>query len=187
MSGYLDAAKADQLLDWCRSAIDWQQWEISLFGRQVKQPRLTCWYGDPDAHYRYSGLRLEPLPWPTRLRRLRLNLEQELGVGFNSVLANAYRTGRDSMGWHADDEKELGDQPVIASVSLGETRRFLVRQKDGSGRGSRGINLEHGSLLTMRNRFQQTYQHSVPKTAKPVGWRINLTFRQVISGRSAAL
>jgi len=154
----------------------WQQQEIMLFGRRVRQPRLTAWHGDPEANYSYSGLRLTPAAWHPVLQELRSRLEALTGHTFNSVLANAYRHGNDSMGWHRDDEKELGCQPVIASISLGEERRFLVREK---GQKSRAIVLEHGSLLLMKGESQQRYQHSLPKTRRPIGVRINLTYRMI--------
>lgn len=168
--------EADIILTRLWKELDWQQQEIMLFGRRVMQPRLTAWYGDPEAVYTYSGLRLTPAPWHPVLLDLRRRLEVLTGHTFNSVLANAYRDGSDSMGWHRDDEKELGRQPVVASISLGEERRFLVREK---GQKSRAIVLEHGSLLVMKGESQQRYQHSLPKTRRLIGCRINLTFRMI--------
>lgn len=165
------------LLQKFRAELSWQQQEIRLFGRKILQPRLSCWYGDQDAAYAYSGLRLEPLPWHPDLLVLRHLLQETLQYRFNSVLANAYRDGRDSMGWHADDEKELGAEPLIASLSLGAPRRFLLRSRNGGETAS--LLLEHGSLLLMRGTSQKYYKHSIPKTAKPAGLRINLTFRHV--------
>lgn len=175
---FLPAGQADCLFQHCLVDLNWKHEEISLFGRKVKQPRLTCWYGDPEAKYRYSGLSLEPLAWTPALQELRQQLQQYLQVPFNSVLANAYRNGRDSMGWHSDDEPELGCAPVIASLSLGQNRRFLVRQRIPKARSSH-LELGHGSLLVMQGDFQSRYQHAVPKTARSVGHRINLTFRYV--------
>jgi len=174
---FLEDAYARSLLEKFHLELSWRQEEIRLFGRAVLQPRLSCWYGDMGADYSYSGLQLQPLPWHPQLLELQQRLQYRLGVPFNSVLANAYRDGRDSMGWHSDDEKELGAEPVIASISLGAGRRFLVRSKKGSAVAS--LQLEHGSLLVMRGRSQKDYRHSVPKTTRPVGLRINLTFRQV--------
>jgi len=165
------------LLEHLREELSWQQQEIRLFGRKVLQPRLSCWYGEPEARYTYSGLHLEPLPWHPALLELRNLLEETLGSPFNSVLANAYRDGRDSMGWHADDEKELGPEPLIASLSLGASRRFMLRSR--RGKETSGMMLDHGSLLLMRGKSQKTHQHSVPKTSRAVGLRINLTFRQI--------
>jgi len=174
---FLEDTYANSLLEKFHLELSWRQEEIRLFGRAVLQPRLSCWYGDKGADYTYSGLYLQPLSWHPQLLELQQRLQYRLGVAFNSVLANAYRDGRDSMGWHSDDEKELGAEPVIASISLGADRRFLVRSKKGSALAS--LQLEHGSLLVMRGRSQKDYRHSVPKTTKPVGLRINLTFRQV--------
>jgi len=155
----------------------WQQYDILLFGRRLAQPRLSAWYGAGEARYRYSGLQLDPLPWHPLLIDLKTKLEAQLQQEFNSVLANAYRDGRDGMGWHSDDEAELGSRPLVASISLGAERRFLVR-KNGESHAAE-LRLECGSLLVMKRGCQEIYQHSVPKTQKPVGLRINLTFRQI--------
>jgi alkylated DNA repair dioxygenase AlkB len=162
-----------------KSELRWQQREIVLFGRRVMQPRLVAWYGDQGAQYRYSGVTLEPLPWHPLLDGLRERLSIHCGTGFNSVLANAYRDGRDRMGWHRDDEKELGPEPVIASLSLGQERYFLLR-RDGAARSDR-ILLENGSLLVMRGRSQAEYRHSLPASSRPMKWRINLTYRCVLN------
>lgn len=175
--GFLPRACADALLQRLWRELDWRQDHIVLFGRRVPQPRLSCWIGDPDAAYRYSGLSLSPAPWHPELSRLRKRLERTLGRPFNSVLANAYRDGRDSMGWHADDEPELGLEPMIASLSLGACRRFLVRRVDGGP--TTAVELQHGSLLVMAGAAQASYRHAVPKTARPTGMRINLTFRSI--------
>lgn len=159
------------------ATLDWREQSITLFGRQVLQPRLMDWYADPGVRYRYSGLSLDPKPWPGALEALRGRLDDELDRAFNSVLCNAYRDGRDSMGWHADDEAELGSNPVIASVNLGAERRFRIRPRHGGP--SVGINLKGGSLLVMSGRSQVDFRHAVPKTRRPVGPRINLTFREV--------
>lgn len=178
-SGFIGRPEASRMLDRLWKELSWRQETITLYGRRVRQPRLTAWCGDPGAVYRYSGLTLEPLPWHPELLKLRDRLERKLGGAFNSVLANAYRNGGDSMGWHADDERELGARPVIASVSLGEERRFLLRKR-GDNR-SKGLVLEHGSLLVMKGDCQRNYQHSLPRTARDIGLRINLTYRFVRS------
>lgn len=174
---FLGQAQASRLLELFWAELNWQQEEIQLFGRKIPQPRLTSWYGDPDARYTYSGLHLEPQAWHPVLLELRTHLEDFLQRRFNSVLANGYRDGRDSMGWHADDEKELGTGPVIASLSLGACRRFLLR--DRRGNETMCLPLEHGSLLIMQGASQSAWKHSLPKTTRPVGLRINLTFRKV--------
>jgi len=174
---FLSGSETESMLVCLWQQLQWQQHEIFLFGRKVAQPRLSAWYGAPEARYRYSGLQLEPLAWHPVLLSLQEKIENRIQHKFNSVLANAYRDGNDSMGWHADDEPELGMNPLVASVSLGARRRFLVRKK-GESRSS-GMWLEAGSLLVMKRGCQQIYQHSLPKTRKPIGLRINLTFRQV--------
>jgi len=174
---FLECTGGYDLLQRFRSELNWKQQQVRLFGRTVLQPRLSCWYGDVNADYTYSGLHLRPLPWHPQLLELRYRLQDTLQCPFNSVLANAYRDGRDSMGWHADDEKELGAEPRIASISLGAHRRFVLRSR--SGEETRSLQLEHGSLLLMQGKSQRDYRHSIPKTKKVVGLRINLTFRQV--------
>ena len=172
--------EADALFSQLREEIPWEQHRITLFGRTQPVPRLSCWIGDPDTDYVYSKTRFEPRAWTPALTELRWRLESALGTPFNSVLANLYRSGADGMGWHADDEKELGERPTIASISLGGARRFLLREKGcGSGAKKREHLLEHGSLLIMRGDSQARFQHCVPKTARAVHPRINLTFRQV--------
>lgn len=179
ISDFLPVKTADRLMERLWTGLQWSQQNITLFGRSIPQPRLTSWYGDPDANYSYSGLQLNPLPWHPGLLELRCLLQERLSRDFNSVLANAYRDGRDSMGWHADDEKELGPKPFIASLSMGASRRFLLREKRGSGSAQICLQLAHGGLLVMQNNSQLRYRHALPKTAKPAGPRINLTFRQI--------
>lgn len=177
--GWLDPTAAETAFAALIAEIDWQAHRIRLFGREVETPRLCNWTGDPAAAYAYSGTRFEPQPWTPTLQRVRERLQGE-GVGtFNSVLANRYRSGRDSMGWHSDDERELGPAPVIASLSLGAPRRFRLRhRRDPALRAERV--LESGSLLIMRGQTQRHYRHDLPKTARPVGERINLTFRWIL-------
>ena len=161
-----------------RASLHWQQQPIRMFGRMVMQPRLTAWYGDPGAAYTYSGLKHEPLQWTDELNALRQKLETETGSRFNSVLCNCYRSGTDSMGWHSDNEPELGSDPVIASVSLGQPRRFLLRHKNNHLQ-KHTLLLGHGSLLLMHGETQQNWQHSLPRTAAHCNERINLTFRHI--------
>ena len=176
-SRFIAPGKAKLLATRMWEQLAWQQYDILLFGRRVAQPRLSAWYGADEARYRYSGLQLDPLPWHPLLFDLKTRLEGSLQQDFNSVLANAYRDGRDSMGWHSDDEPELGQRPLVASISLGTERRFLVRKK-GDSRAA-AFRLENGSLLVMKRGCQEVYQHSVPKTRQAVGLRVNLTFRQI--------
>lgn len=169
---------ADALLQRLRSGIDWQSEEILIFGERRRVPRLVAWHGDPGTAYTYSGTVHEPQPWTEALSDVRARVECLTGCRFNSVLLNLYRDGRDCMGWHADDERELGRDPVIASVSLGATRRFRLRRR--GGKTSTSIDLAHGDLLLMAGATQQHYLHALPKTARPVGERVNLTFRRVL-------
>jgi alkylated DNA repair dioxygenase AlkB len=164
---------ADRLFEVLAAEIAWEQHAITLYGRTTPTPRLTSWIGD--SAYRYSGLVNEPAPWPKALAELRERLRRELGVGFNSCLANLYRDGTDSMGYHSDNEPELGPRPTIASVSLGDRRRFVLRHRATRERWS--WDLGHGDLLVMRDESQSDYAHAVPKTSRPVGPRMNLTFR----------
>ena len=180
--GFIGPAEADRLFDRLWRNLDWERREIVLFGRRMMQPRLVAWYGDPGAAYRYSGQTMQPRPWPRHLRSLREQIEARTGCAFNAVLANGYRDGSDSMGWHSDDEPELGPRPCIASLSLGAERTFLLRPRAPDGEGKRPSVrrvLEHGSLLVMRGDSQARYQHALPKTRRQVGRRINLTFRRV--------
>ena len=153
---FLPRAAADALFSALLRGLDWQQDSVRLFGREHPIPRRHQWYGDANAHYRWSGLTMRPLPWTAELSSLRDDLAPAAGIAFNSVLANLYRDGNDSMGWHADDEPELGTQPVIASVSLGAERDLLFRRSVGRARGERSLKLRlpHGSLLLMSGATQ---------------------------------
>ena|SRR5688500_1601594 len=176
---WLARQEADELLAALLGAVPWEVHRIRLFGREVDSPRLSCWIGDPEARYRYSGTLFAPRPWPACLQAVRARLSRQLDVAFNSVLANRYRSGRDAMGWHSDSEPELGPQPVIASLSLGAPRRFKLR---GRGPDAPGMDLDlpQGSLLVMRGDTQTNYRHALPRTARPVDERINLTFRRIV-------
>lgn len=171
--------EADQLFSVLLSTLSWQVEKLFIFGKWAEVPRLTCWYGDSDAGYRYSGVFHQPLAWTPELMAIKTRLEQQCQCSFNSVLANLYRDGQDSMGCHADDEKELGSQPTIASVSLGEERLFKLHHKTTKQRLS--INLQHGDLLIMGGTCQRHWLHSVPKTKTHKTARINLTFRNILS------
>ena len=175
---FLATAEADALLHELHAAIPWEQHHVRLFGRTLPAPRLSCWIGDRDAAYTYSRVRFAPRPWPAALAALRARLETCCAARFNSVLANLYRDGRDAMGWHSDDEPELGAAPLIASLSLGAPRRFLLRARSGATR-STVLTLSHGSLLLMGGACQRLYRHAVPRTRAAVAPRINLTFRWV--------
>ncbi|RUL64266.1 alpha-ketoglutarate-dependent dioxygenase AlkB [Dyella dinghuensis] len=183
-ASWLVKDEADRLLERLLDEISWEQHRFLMFGREVSAPRLSCWIGGPGTTYMYSRTRFEPRTWTPSLTPLRARLEQFCGAHFNSVLANLYRDGRDSMGWHSDDEPELGEQPVIASLSLGATRRFRLRRR--VPRGTRlapadtmECPLAHGSLLLMAGATQRLYQHDLPKSAAVDTPRINLTFRYI--------
>lgn len=178
--GWLGPGEAAALFDALLPAIPWETHRIRLFGREVPAPRRSCWIGDPGAAYTYSGTRFEPRPWPEALRPVRERLAAEFDGDFNSVLANLYRDGRDAMGWHRDAEAELGPRPLIASLSLGATRRFALKPVDAPVR-KLAFDLPPGSLLVMAGDTQRRYRHALPRTARPVGPRINLTFRRILA------
>jgi alkylated DNA repair dioxygenase AlkB len=159
----------------------WQQQVITVYGRAIASPRLSAWHGDSDAVYSYSGLRLEPAPWTPTLRIVRERVEALAATRFNSVLLNLYRDGQDSMGWHSDDEPELGRDPVIASVSFGAARRFLMQHKKRRLRVE--LRLEDGDVLVLGGATQHCWRHHVPKTRQPTGARINLTFRCILTSQ----
>jgi alkylated DNA repair dioxygenase AlkB len=155
--------------------IQWRQEEMKIYGRLIKFPRLTSWYGDSNKPYTFSGITLIPNVWTKELLEIKNKIELQFDLGFNSVLLNLYRDGSDSISWHTDAEKELGQNPIIASVNFGATRKFQLRHKETKERID--INLENGSLLIMQGELQHYWQHQIPKTKKDIGQRINLTFR----------
>lgn len=174
-----DAVPApERMLDRLLAEIDWRQDEAWIMGRRVALPRLTAWYGD--AGYRYSGIDNPPRPWLPLLHELKGVAEALAASPFNSVLLNLYRHGRDSMGWHSDDERSLGPEPVIASLSFGATRRFRLKHKEHPELAI-GLDLPPGSCLIMAGALQHHWRHALPKTAKPVEPRVNLTFRLIRS------
>ncbi|KAF1686604.1 alpha-ketoglutarate-dependent dioxygenase AlkB [Pseudoxanthomonas broegbernensis] len=178
--GWLAPDAAASLMEALLHELPWSVHRVRLFGRELPSPRLSCWAGDAQAAYRYSGSRFEPQPWTPALVALRDRLVEELAHPFNSVLANRYRSGADAMGWHSDDEPELGPEPMIASLSLGATRRFLLRHRHDPGQRL-SLVLAPGSLLLMGGSTQRCWKHALPRTARPVGERINLTFRHVVA------
>jgi hypothetical protein len=160
------------------SNIKWKQDSIKLYGKIIPLPRLTSWYGDPGKTYTYSGISSHPNAWNAGLLYLKSCIEQCAGVEFNSVLLNWYRDGLDHLNWHADDEKELGRDPIIASANFGEARDFVIRRNDDSS-VKIIVPLRHGTLLLMGGGLQHFWQHSVPKRTKVSGSRFNLTFRRI--------
>ena len=185
---WLAPEEADGLLAELLAAIRWENHRIRIFGREVASPRLSCWIGDPGASYVYSGTRFDPHPWPAPLAAVRARVEQACGASFNSVLANLYRNGDDAMGWHSDDEPELGERPVIASLSLGAERKFRLRPRRPRGEPARrddirGLVLGHGSLVRMAGDTQRHYLHDLPRARGVAQPRLNLTFRRILAPR----
>jgi alkylated DNA repair dioxygenase AlkB len=177
---FLSKAEAAHALKALTLQTPWEQKTITLFGKPVLEPRLTAWIGDPDAVYTYSGTRLSPHPWTEALLKMKARIERQCGATFNSVLLNLYRDQNDSMGMHSDDEKELGPQPVIASLSLGAPRRFVMKCRLIKTIPSKTFLLQTGDLLIMRGDCQKRWKHGIPKEKKECGPRINLTFRKIL-------
>jgi len=157
--------------------INWKQQVINMYGKSINFPRLTAWYGDNDKPYSFSGIILEPESWIQPLFEIKQLIETKYSTVFNSVLLNLYRNGNDSISWHTDAEKELGRNPIIASVNFGATRKFQLRHNVTNDKVE--LNLSHGSLLIMQGELQHNWQHQVPKTKQLVKERINLTFRLI--------
>ena len=179
---FIETNEANRLLQHLINHIPYRQDHIFLFGKQILQPRLTCWMADQEFSIKYSGLKMEPTPWESEVYRIKQKVEQATGETYNSVLINYYRNGQDSMGWHADNEVELGQDPKIASVSLGVARRFSLKLNSNLEAHKRDYHLDlgHGSLLFMGAGTQPNYKHQVPKRQRLNGPRINLTFRKMI-------
>ncbi|MEZ8144360.1 alpha-ketoglutarate-dependent dioxygenase AlkB [Enterovibrio sp. FF113] len=173
---FVDESEASTLFDALLSTLPWQQLPIKMYGREVLQPRLQAWFGD--CGYTYSGLALSPARFPPLIEQLKSRCERVSGTVFNSVLANLYRDGQDYMGWHQDNEPELGAEPSIASLTFGEARRFVLKHIHTGEK--REFELGSGSLLIMAGKTQSYWQHTLPKTAKMKGPRVNLTFRNII-------
>nr|WP_067298615.1 alpha-ketoglutarate-dependent dioxygenase AlkB [Marinobacterium profundum] len=180
LRGFVDTQQSAQLLSCLTQEIDWRQDRIRLFGREHPIPRLQQFQGEPGLHYRYSGLLLETGPWHPLIEQLRRRISALEPADFNCVLLNLYRDGNDSMGWHSDDEPELGPNPVIASLSLGQPRRFLLRHRQHPQQPKIELMLDNGSLLLMRASTQHHWQHALPRTRRTCEPRLNLTFRCII-------
>jgi alkylated DNA repair dioxygenase AlkB len=172
---WLAPADADALLAALRAELTWEQREIVLYGKRIMQPRLIAWAGE--VPYRYSGQTLEPRPATPHLLPVLEAVRVRTHVPFNHVLANRYRDGMDSMGFHADDEAELGENPLVASVSLGATRRLVLRPRRGRDTGPLAYELSHGSLLIMGGTCQRQYHHGIPRQPSVRDERVSLTFR----------
>jgi len=182
---YLDrlalAGSDTEILRRLIAEIAWRSEEVVMWGRKLPQPRLTAWYGDPGRSYAYSGLRLDPLPWTPLLLDIKTRVEETAGSTFNSVLLNYYRDHHDSIGFHSDDEPELGDRPIIASLSLGAERTFILKHKTLGPLGRVQLRLAPGSLLLMSGDTQRCWRHGILKESRTCGPRVNLTFRRIIS------
>lgn len=175
---FLDQEKADLYFEKLLQETPWQQDDITIFGKKIAQPRLTALYGNLGKPYSYSGITMHPIPWSPLVWLLKEEVETIAQHSFTSVLLNLYRNEKDSNGWHADNEKELGRDPLIASLSLGETRKFQIKHSTNKNIKC-DILLEHGSLLLMKEGAQVHYKHQLPKATQPKNARINLTFRTV--------
>lgn len=182
---FLSAAAARDLLDELAATAPWEQSLIRIAGRELPIPRLNVWYGDPGTNYGYSGARLASHPWTPALAGLRRRVESITGCAFNSALVNCYRSGRDSVDWHSDDEAVLGPAPVIATLSLGAARRFELRHRTRRGL-RRHLVLEAGSLLLMAGATQRHWRHRVPREPAVADMRISITLRRVRSVRDWA-
>jgi alkylated DNA repair dioxygenase AlkB len=176
----LDASKAQEYYAALLSNIPWQHDELVIFGKRITTARQVAWYGDPGCSYTYSGKLKQPLPWSSEILTLKGKVERLIQVTFNSCLLNLYQDGGQGMSWHSDDEKELGQNPTIASISLGAERRFCLKHKQTKQRVS--LVLENGSLLVMKGACQHYWLHSLPKSKKITTARINLTFRTIVRG-----
>jgi alkylated DNA repair dioxygenase AlkB len=175
---FLSHSQADTLFDSLLTSIAWSHDEIVMFGRKIITSREVAWYGDSGLNYRYSGVTKQPLPWTSDLINLKQLIEEVSGDTFNSCLLNLYHSGREGMGWHSDDEKELKYDGTIASVSLGAPRRFVFKHRTES-LPKPEILLEHGSLLLMKGSTQRHWWHRLPPSSKVSKSRINLTFRTI--------
>lgn len=175
---FFDKEEADSIYTELISEIPWQQDDIRLFGKTHPQPRLTALFGNEGKPYSYSNIKMQPHPWNSLLQKIKSQVEHVSDTIFTTVLLNKYRDGKDSNGWHADNEKELGINPIIASVSFGAERTFQLKHNSDKDQ-KKSILLEHGSLLLMKGTTQHFWKHQIPKTAKPIAPRINLTFRAI--------
>ena len=177
VANYFSKENSDLYFNALLDKIDWKQESMNMYGKTINFPRLTAWYGDNDKPYTFSGITLSPKKWTESLLDIKQQIEPKAQANFNSVLLNLYRNGEDSISWHTDAEKELGLNPVIASVNFGATRKFQLRHMNTNEKIE--LILTHGSLLVMKGELQHFWQHQVPKTKQAVKERINLTFRVI--------
>jgi alkylated DNA repair dioxygenase AlkB len=173
---FFSSPEANNYFNSLKRQIQWKQDYIRVYGKTYLQPRLTAFYATNEKTYSYSNIKMQPHAFDGDLLIIKRNIEAEIKTEFTSCLANLYRDGNDSNGWHADDEKELGINPIIASLSFGEERVFQLKHKFDKSLKAK-LKLEHGSLLIMQGKTQENWLHQIPKTKKKIGNRINLTFR----------
>lgn len=176
---FFNAQESASIMQALITEIDWQQYQIKIFGKTLDQPRLTAYHGEDHPYYAYSNIKLQPIPFTPILLSIKNKIETLTSHQFNGVLLNYYRNGDDSMGWHADDEKELGTNPVIASLSFGASRNFQLQHSLDKSISKATILLNDASLLIMKGETQHFWKHQIPKQ-KNKGPRINLTFRKII-------
>ena len=175
---FFNQVDSNELLKKLISDLPWESMAIKMFGKDITIPRLQCWVGDKGCDYKYSGKKLNRQDWTTDLIMIREKIYKELNIDFNSVLINYYRDGKDSMGWHSDNERELGPNPTIASISLGSERDLVFRNR--INKEVLPIPQTHGCLILIDGKTQKNWQHAIKKTRKVIGPRINLTFRNII-------
>jgi alkylated DNA repair dioxygenase AlkB len=179
LCAFLSADEASSLFQRLRSEVPWRQDTIKIYGKEHLLPRLQQWFGDAGLYYTWSGIRMVPLPWIPALNEIRRRTEEAVKERFNTALLNLYRNGDDTVSWHSDDERTLGPTPIIASVSLGAERDFVLRHRDRADVEEVKIALPHGSLLLMQGRTQAMWKHALPRRRGVTTERINLTFRRV--------
>ncbi len=175
---FFSEEESNRYFDTLRETIAWEQQELKMFGKQIALPRLTAWYGDEGKPYSYSGITHHPHRWTPELLEIKSKIESVADLAFNSVLLNLYRDEQDSVGWHSDDETELGENPVIASVSFGDVRQFQFKHKTNDSQRL-ALDLTSGSLLLMRGATQHHWKHRIPKSKQAKSERMNLTFRVI--------
>jgi alkylated DNA repair dioxygenase AlkB len=177
---FFNLQESDEIFQILRDGINWRQDKMKLYGKDIDLPRKTAWYGDQNKSYTFSGIHLNPELWTPTLLHVKERIEDVAKIQFNSVLLNLYRHGNDGISWHTDVERELGENPVIGSVSFGGTRRFMFRHRQDQDLKAE-VELTHGSFLLMAGETQHFWQHQIPKTSRKVDSRINLTFRVIIA------
>ncbi len=179
ISSFLSEEESHLLFEDLMNGVEWKQDSITIYGKTHLVPRLHQWYGDAGLTYKWSGIAMHPIPWTSSLEKIKEQIEEKAKVKFNSLLLNLYRDGEDTVGWHADNEPELGKNPTIASLSLGAMRDFKLRHNKTKQKES--ITLTNGSLLIMGGETQHNWEHSVPRRKRVHEPRINLTFRNLLS------